>query len=208
MSAGCRRRSTRRSDATRRVLSLSARQTGTNCRRSIQSFFPSAERQTRAREERLDRPLATLRLSESSGDPALTKAGQHPRPDDSHGACSLTVRERSGRLTSTAFVAVDRSTAVQICAPTLAMLHAPCEVFGTKTELRRPIASVRSGAFPRARVCLSKLWERPRTERRVRCGPNRVALTRQAGLSSFATAGCVSRTVFTALSVTCSTSSE
>ena len=37
--------------------------------RSIRAFFPSLERQTRAREERPDRPLAVRRLSEFPGKP-------------------------------------------------------------------------------------------------------------------------------------------
>jgi hypothetical protein len=35
----------------------------------IQAFFPSLERQTRAREERLDQPPAVRRLSEFPGKP-------------------------------------------------------------------------------------------------------------------------------------------
>jgi hypothetical protein len=125
------------------------------------------------------RALDTQRLSEPSGDAAGPKAGRHPRPDDSHGTCSLTVLERRGRWTSAVLEAVDRSIAAKDCAPTLATLHAPCEVFGTKTQLRRPIASARSGAFPRARVCLSKLWEKPRIERlQVVLNPRPVDLTR------------------------------
>ncbi|MBP7610045.1 MAG: hypothetical protein KA760_11145 [Steroidobacteraceae bacterium] len=48
------------------------------------------ERQTRALGKATDRSLARQRLSDSSGDIAMTKAGQHPTPDDSHGARSLT----------------------------------------------------------------------------------------------------------------------
>jgi hypothetical protein len=44
------------------VFSMEERQTRAGCRRSIQSFFPSLERQTRAREERLDRPPDRRRL--------------------------------------------------------------------------------------------------------------------------------------------------
>ncbi len=39
------------------------------------------------------------RLSDSSGDTALTKAGLHPMPDDSHGACNL-IRQDSEQLVS------------------------------------------------------------------------------------------------------------
>jgi len=53
-------------------------------------------------------------------------------------------------------VAGDPIAVARDCDPTLATLRAPCEVFGTKTKLRRVTSGVRSGVSWRARVCLSK----------------------------------------------------
>jgi hypothetical protein len=70
----------------------------------------------------------TRRLSESSGDTALTKAGRHPMPDDSHGACSLTVVERRGRPFGAVFVVGDNGLRDQL------ELLLACEVDGDVDE--------------------------------------------------------------------------
>ena len=126
------------------------------------SLFRRAERQTRSPEREPERALDTYRLSESSGDAAGPKAGQHPRPDDSHGACSLTVPEYCSRLISARFVAVGRSIVVKAALRRSQRYVRRATFAGfPANELRRCLTSGRSRVFPRARVCLSKLGERP-----------------------------------------------
>ena len=168
------------------------RRTSAYCMRPIRGLTPSLERQTRARGKAPDRWPDVTRLSDSSGDRAMTKTGLHPMPDDSHGACRPTPRQTMATATFgeggtphtdaaaasgvgvglAAFVVADRSTAACVCVPQLSTLRAPCEFSRpARKPLRRRIASGQSEAFPRARVCLSKPWERPRIGR-LQCQPS------------------------------------
>ena len=181
-SAACRRRSTRLSEPWRQAwhdLARSERRDAWRHKRLIRSLSPSLERQTRAREKAPDQPLARLRLSDSSGDPAVTKASSitGPTTRTSHAAWqgSSGVAERQ---------ATGSSPLIKHCGSRLRSdaRNAACAVRSLRHEdaaqapnRKRSVRGFsQSACLPfqalgkapdRAPECLAELWERPRIER-------------------------------------------